>query len=316
MTMKEIGGYLELEHCSGEEYHARLVGVNSGRNALLYILRSRGVKKLHIPAFLCDSVSRLCLREGVDFAVYGIGRDFLPRFDGVLGEGEWLYVVNYYGQLSDAYLLELQARYGRIIVDHVQDFFRGPLPGIDAVYSCRKFFGVPDGGYAACDAVLPLEEDSSRDRMGHLLGRFEVSGSAYYADFQKNDERFYDLPLRAMSPLSRNILRSVDYKAVRQRRNDNYAVLAAALDGRNPLRLTAPDGPYCYPFYCENGMALKRALAQRKIYVPTLWPDVTAEAGSVEKDYAENILPLPVDQRYDAHDMQRMLDALFELTTG
>ena len=43
---------------------------------------------------------------------------------------------------------------------------------------------------------------------------------------------------------------------------------------------------------------------------------LAAEAGSVEKDYAENILPLPVDQRYDAHDMQRILDALFELTTG
>ena len=165
MMMKEIGGYLELEHCSGEEYHAQLVGVNSGRNALLYILRARGVKKLHIPRFLCDSVSRLCQREGVDFAVYGIGRDFLPRFDGVLDEGEWLYVVNYYGQLSDAYLLELQARYGRIIVDHVQDFFHRPLPGMDAVYSCRKFFGVPDGGYVACDAALPLEEDSSRERM-------------------------------------------------------------------------------------------------------------------------------------------------------
>lgn len=316
MMSKEIGGYPELEHFSGREYHADLTGVNSGRNALLYILRARGVKKLHIPRFLCDSVARLCLRESVDFAVYGIGRDFLPQFDGVLGEGEWLYVVNYYGQLSDGYLRELQARYGRIIVDHVQDFFRRPLPGVDTVYSCRKFFGVPDGGYAACDVPLALEEDGSRERMSHLLGRFEVSGSAYYAEFRQNDELFYDLPLRAMSPITRNILRAVDYEAVRQRRSDNYAVLAAALDKRNPLRLTAPDGPYCYPFCCENGMALKRALAQRKIYVPTLWPDVAAEEGSVEKDYAENILPLPVDQRYDAEDMQRIVDALFDLTTG
>ena len=316
MMSKEIGGYLELEHFSGEEYHADLTGVNSGRNALLYILKARNIKKLHIPRFLCDSVARLCQRESVPFGTYGIGRDFLPRFGGVLGEGEWLYIVNYYGQLSDACLLALKERYGRIIVDHVQDFFRCPLPGVDCVYSCRKFFGVPDGGYAACDFPLALEEDGSRERMAHLLGRFEVSGSAYYADFRQNDELFYDLPLRAMSPITRNILRSVDYDAVRQRRSDNYAVLAAALDERNPLHLTMPDGPYCYPFYCANGLALKRALAQRKIYVPTLWPDVAAEEGSVEKDYAENILPLPVDQRYDAEDMQRIVDALFDLTTG
>lgn len=308
--MKEIGGYLGLEQFSGREYHADLAAVNSGRNALLYILKARDVKKLYIPAFLCDSVARLCQREGIAWESYGIGRDFLPRFDRELQQGEWLYVVNYYGQLSDAYLLELQARYGRIIVDHVQDFFRRPLPGVDCVYSCRKFFGVPDGGYAACDVSLSLEEDNSRDRMRHILGRYEVSGSAYYADFQKNDELFYDLPLRAMSPVTRNLLRAVDYDEVTRRRNANYAVLAAALDGRNPLHLTAPDGPYCYPFYCENGMAVKRALAQQKIYVPTLWPDVAAEAGSIEKDYAENILPLPVDQRYGEEEMKQIVRRL------
>ena len=42
-------------------------------------------------------------------------------------------------------------------------------------------------------------------------------------------------------------------------------------------------------------MAVKRSLAKKKIYVPTLWPDVDAPAGNIEKDYAENILPLPDD---------------------
>ena len=313
--MKEIGGYLGLEQFSGREYHADLAAVNSGRNALLYILKARGAKKLDIPAFLCDSVRELCRREKIAFAEYGVGRDFLPRFDRELDEDEWLYVVNYYGQLSDAYLQQLKDRFGRLIVDNVQDFFRRPLSGVDTVYSCRKFFGVPDGGYAACDAALPLEQDSSRGRMRHILGRYEVSGSAFYADFQENDELFYDLPLRAMSPITRNLLRAVDYDEVKRRRNANYAILAAALDERNPLTLTVPDGPYCYPFYCENGMAVKRALAQQKIYVPTLWPNVTAEDGDVEYDYAENILPLPVDQRYGEEEMLRILQALTQLTT-
>lgn len=309
--MREIGGYLELEHFSGREYHRGLTAVNSGRNALLFILRARGVKKLHIPAYLCDSVALLCRREGIPFETYPIGRDFLPRFDRDLPQDEWLYVVNYYGQLSDTVLLALHSRFGRIIADHVQDFFRRPLPQVDTVYSCRKFFGVPDGGYAACRAAeLPMDEDSSRERMVHLLGRFEVSGSAYYADFQQNDELFEVLPLRAMSPITRNILRAVDYDGVRRRRNENYAVLAAALGGKNRLALTAPDGPYCYPFYCENAPALRRALAQQKIYIPTLWPNVTAEDGDVEYDYAQNILPLPVDQRYGEEDMEYIVRRL------
>jgi len=308
--VREIGGYLGLEAFSGREYHEDAAAVNSGRNALLYVLKVRGYRKIYIPRFLCDSVRALCLREGVAFEEYAVGRDFRPCFAGMPGPGEAVYIVNYYGQISDRELLDMQRHWGRVIVDNVQDFFRRPLTGVDTVYSCRKFFGVPDGGYAACEGKLPLEKDASRDRMRHILGRYEVTGSAFYADFQKNDEIFYDLPLRAMSPVTRNILRGVNYDAVRQKRNENYAVLAAALDRKNPLRLTAPDGPYCYPFYCENGMALKKKLAQEKIYVSTLWPDVDSPAGSVEKDYAENILPLPVDQRYGREDMERIVNEL------
>ena len=307
---KEIGGYLGLEQACGREFYEDLQAVNSGRNALLYILKAYDVKKLHIPRFLCDSVSELCRRENIPFATYGIDRNFAPLFEGELGEGEWLYLVNYYGQLTAEQVLAWKKRYERVILDNIQAFFCCPITGIPTVYSCRKFFGVPDGGYAACEAVLPLERDSSRDRMTHILGRFEESGSAYYAAFQRNDEIFYDLPLRKMSPITRNILRSVDYEAVRQKRNANYAVLEAALGEKNPLPITASDGPYCYPFYCENGMEVKRALAKKKIYVPTLWPEVTEQGSALERDYAKNILPLPVDQRYDPEDMKRIVEEL------
>lgn len=306
--MKEIGGYLGLEVFSGRAYYEDLVAVNSGRNGLLYLLKARKIQKLYIPAFLCNSVSCLCRRERYDYEEYPVGADFLPRFSGHLGEGEWLYVVNYYGQISDDQLRAIKEQYGNVIVDNVQAFFQKPVPGIDTVYSCRKFFGVPDGGYVATDAQpLVLQQDSSRDRMKHILGRFEETGSAFYRDFRENDERFYDLPLQKMSPLTQNLLRAVDYDLVRRKRNENYAVLAEALDGKNPLALKTPDGPYCYPFYCENGMEMKSRLAQKKIYVPTLWPNVCQYGSAMEKDYAQNILPLPCDQRYSPEDMLRMI---------
>ena len=308
--MKEIGGYFELERFSGREYHEGLLGVNNGRNALLYLLKARKIKRLYIPRFLCDSVSNLCTAYGFEFRYYAIGKDFLPVFSEKLNPGEYLYVVNFYGQISNETVLQLKQTYGNIIFDNIHAFYQRSVPGVDTIYSCRKFFGVPDGGYVACDVVLPLEQDGSRDRMRHILGRYEVSGSAFYAAFQENDELFYDLPLRAMSPITRNLLRAVDYDEVKRRRNANYAILAAALDERNPLALTVPDGPYCYPFYCEDGMAVKRALAQEKIYVPTLWPTLAQNASETEKDYAENILPLPVDQRYGEEEMKQIVRRL------
>lgn len=310
--MKEIGGYFGLEQFQREEYHSGLVGVNNGRSALLYILKARNISRLYLPYFLCDSVSNMCRRNGYDISFYSIGADFLPVFDKTLTDREYLYVVNYYGQIAHTQILELKARYGNIIVDNVQAFFQRPVPGIDTVYSCRKFFGVPDGGYVATDADLneTLEKDVSKDRMVHILGRFEGTASEYHSYFKENDHSFLEMPLRSMSELTRNLLRGIDYDQVRQRRNANFAVLDSMLGTQNRLRLIAPDGPYCYPFYCENGMEIKKILAAQKIYVPTLWPNVLDMNGTLEKDYAENILPLPCDQRYGSLEMRRIMEAI------
>jgi len=312
--MKEIGGYFGLETFTGREYHEGLLALNNGRNGLLYLLKARNIKKLYLPWFLCDSVSNLCDRYGYSYEYYSIGRDFLPEFHKELQADEHLYVVNFYGQLSNETAFGLKKCYGNIIFDNIHAFFQRPAEGIDTIYSCRKFFGVPDGGYLATDAVLgeALPTDISRERMKHILGRFEGSASDYYGDFKANDHSFGELELRSMSALTHNLLRAVDYEAVRRRRNENYALLDAALGKHNSLPLTAPDGPYAYPFYCPNGMEIKKMLAQKGIFVATLWPNVLGKENCLEKDLAENILPLPCDQRYDAEDMNRIIREVAE----
>ena len=309
--MKEIGGYFGLEDLIHREYYPDLIAVNNARNALLYILKARAVRKLYIPYYLCDSVSRLCGREGFPYAYYAVGKDFLPEFDIPLGEGEYLYIVNYFGQVSNDQAAALKAKHRQVIFDNVQAFFQRPVEGMDTVYSCRKFFGVPDGGYAATSARLsdPLPTDVSMDRMKHVLGRYEGAASAYYQDFARNDESFYDIELRQMSRLTHNILGAVDYDAVKTKREQNFCFLHERLKARNPLKLTMPAGPYAYPFYCENGMKVKRALAEKRIYVATLWPDAV-QFGGLAKEYSENILPLPCDQRYQENDMSMMMEVL------
>ncbi|MBQ8830407.1 MAG: hypothetical protein IJ017_02265 [Oscillospiraceae bacterium] len=308
MITKEIGGYFGLEEFYGREYHDGLIAVNNGRNALLYILKAKKIKKIYLPYFLCDSVRQMCEREGYSYGLYNISSDFMPLFDGKLDADEYLYVVNYYGQISNEQICTLKRKYKNIIFDNVQAFFQKPVSGIDTVYSCRKFFGVPDGGYLATDVLLDEEMalDVSKDRMKHILGRFEGAASDYYADFKENDSSFNNCTLRKMSVLTQNILKAVDYESVRRKRNENFAMLEKHLGEYNGLRFTTPDGPYCYPFYCKNGMRIKKALAAQKIYVATLWPNVLELSGTLEKDYAENILPLPCDQRYDAEDMERI----------
>jgi len=306
--MKEIGGYFGLEQFVSNEYYKDLIPLNSGRNALLYLLKARNIKKLYIPYYLCNSVSDMCIRNGYKFEWYKIDTEFMPIFNKTLDEDECLYVVNYYGQLTKRKVLELKHRFAQIILDNTQAFFQKPLDGIDTIYSCRKFFGVPDGGYLSTNKRLgeELEIDISRDRMTHILGRYEGVASDYYSHFQNNDASFKSEPLKHMSKLTHNILGAIDYDRVRRIRNENYAYLESELSGQNKLTLTTPDGAFAYPFYMENGIEIRKALAQKKIYISTLWPNVLNDMlkDSVEHDYAANILPLPCDQRYSIDDMK------------
>ncbi|MEE0060160.1 MAG: hypothetical protein UE295_04960, partial [Acutalibacteraceae bacterium] len=294
--MKEIGGYFGLEQLVQNEYYNNLIALNTARNALLYTLKSKNIKKIYLPYFLCDSVSHMCDVNHYEYEYYYIDNKFLPRFEKQLKENEYLYIVNYYGQLDNNVIQALIIKHKNIIVDNVQAFFQPPIAGIDTIYSCRKFFGVPDGAYLSTNQFLPeeLEIDISSDRMTHLFGRFESNNaSKYYSHFQQSDESFEKLHLKKMSLITKNLLGAIDYSKVKLQRDNNFILLDKYLSDKNPLKLNTPAGPYAYPFYCEDGLSIKKKLAENKIYIPTLWPNTINSKDSIAEDFAKNILPLP-----------------------
>ncbi|MBR0256583.1 MAG: hypothetical protein IJQ58_02490 [Synergistaceae bacterium] len=305
--MREIGGYLGFEELIHREYYPQLTALNTARSAMLYIMKARGVKKIYIPYYLCGSVARVLEREGYAYEYYHVGEDFMPAFNGTIHEGECLYVVNYYGRITDDKAVMLKAEYGNIMLDNVQAFFQRPQNGIDTVYSCRKFFGVPDGAYAATEAEYPHEipQDVSAGRMKHILGRCEGrSASEYYGDFKRSDESYASAPVMKMSWLTHNLLGAIDYERAKMKREENYMTLHNILGGSNKLPEFFPEGSFAYPYYCPDGISVRKRLAAKKIFVATLWPFCVDCGDSVAEDYAANILPLPCDQRYSVEDMR------------
>ncbi|EEH96857.1 hypothetical protein CSBG_00483 [Clostridium sp. 7_2_43FAA] len=316
--MKEIGGYFSLEELVSNEYYKDLIALNSGRNALLYLIKAKDIKKLYIPFYLCDSISDLLKLHNIKFEKYRIDSNFMPLFDNKLNKDEYIYIVNYYGQLNDNEVIKLRDKFDKIILDNAQSFFYRPIKGIDTIYTCRKFFGVPDGAYLFTEVILneKLEVDLSKDRMTHILGRYEDVAWKYYSDFHKNEEIFVNEPIKYMSKLTRNILGAIDYTKVCKIRDENYAYLESKLYKYNKKKFQKPIGPFVYPFYVKkNGKYIREELAKRKIYVPTLWPNVLNDIyeESIEYDYAYNILPLPCDQRYSNEEMQFIVDQLIDI---
>ena len=145
--MKEYGGYIEFETFHGKMLHDNAVALNCGRGALEYICEAKKIRKLYLPHFLCSSVPNLCNKIGVGYSYYSINERFEPVFNLTLGEDEWIYIVNFYGQLNNDYLIALKRKYDRIIVDNAQSYFQMPAEGVDTLYTCRKYFGVADGAF-------------------------------------------------------------------------------------------------------------------------------------------------------------------------
>lgn len=309
--MREIGGYFQLDQLIFKPYYENIFELNTGRNALLYLIKAKKIRKMFLPYFLCNSVSDMLNRHKMDYEYYNIGKDLLPVFEKELKSANYLYIVNYYGQMTDDVIWEFKSKYKNIILDNTQSFFQKPMPGVDTIYSCRKYFGLPDGAYLSTNTILAekLEEDESGSRMKHILGRFEGQASDFYNEFKKNDEAFKETPIKSMSKLTRNILGAIDYEKVIETRNRNFKYLHDCLGSSNILEIRSPYGPFAYPYYVENGVEIRKKLAEKKIYIPTLWPNVLKENNedSIEYDYAANILPLPCDQRYGLDDMDKIV---------
>lgn len=311
--MKEIGGYLELEKFNGPLLHEGAVALNCGRNCLAYLIRANRIKKLYLPYFCCDSVIRPCRENNVELGFYHIDKNFRPMFDKNLGSGEWMYIVNLYGQIGNDEVLEWKRKYRNVIFDNAQAYFQMPAENVDTLYTCRKFFGVTDGAFLYTEAKLEqeFEIDVSYDRMEFLLGRFERTASEFYPLYVANNQLFKDQPIKQMSLLTRNLLRGVDYDRAKDQRTRNFEYLHKHLGAENQLDLRVAEGAFAYPLLIENGYAVRKRLALEKIYIPTLWPNVLEQPeDSLEYRYAKDILPIPCDQRYGEEDMEYICEMI------
>lgn len=310
--MKEYGGYLEFEKFDGREYHSDCLALNTGRNCLRYLIRKRTIKRMAVPYYICDSVTDVCREEGVEIIHYPINAVFQPLLSADMNE-EFVYIVNYYGQLDNTFLEELHKKYPKTIIDNAQAFFQQPISDVDTIYTCRKFFGVPDGAYlyTGIEKEDNLPRQYSYDRLKYLMGRCEKTASEFYNGFLQNEEYLSQQEIRQMSRAAENILCAVDYDKIKQTREENYQILERGLSGLNELKIHMGVGPYMYPLLLNNGGIVRKKLQEYKLYIPCLWPSVSESRDyQLEADYAQNILPIPCDQRYLPGDMEDIINII------
>ncbi|MDQ4121029.1 MAG: hypothetical protein M3209_06250 [Acidobacteriota bacterium] len=313
--MKSIGGYFELELRKGTEYHPDAIKLNSGRNAFRYVLEAKKYKKVYLPFYSCDVLLEPIVKLNLQFEYYSVNRDFEAEFDLLKIDSDNCFLYTNYFGLKDDYIKSLASVCKNLIVDNAQAFFAMPVDNIDTFYSPRKFFGVPDGGYLYTNKLNGREfsKDVSFDRAGHLLIRSDLTAEDGYSVFLENEKRFSEGDIQLMSSLTENILKSIDYERIESIRRENFLFLHENLKNLNQINFKTNQNqvPLCYPFYSVDS-GLRKRLIESRIYTAQYWANVLEDApsGSVEYDYAKNLIHLPIDQRVTAEDLDRIIEII------
>ena len=318
--IKAIGGYFELadKDCECGRMPVDGIAFNTCRNALEYIIQQLSdVKRIFVPCYTCEAVIEPLKRLHVEYEFYHINEQFEIAENFEIGEGDYLIANNYFG-IKDAYIAELAKKYGdKLIVDNAQALFAPVLPNIKAIYSSRKYVGVADGGFAVgvpMSQMSDYAEDDSLEHDSHLYIRKEKGPEAGFKDYQANECKLDNQPIRRMSPQTKETLSQIDYDSVIEKRRQNYKFLSNVIGEKNLLQLPSMDSfvcPMVYPFMTDDE-SLRGRLIQNKVFVARYWPNVLEWCDIDELEYklATQIIPLPIDQRYGVEDMIRIVDII------
>ena len=314
----EIGGYFGLELRKNDFFlHSDGILLNSGKNALRYIVESiNDISHIWIPYYTCDIILKLIKELDIPHSFYSINEKLEISKDIFLSKGDYLLFTNYYG-IEDSYIKDLFQKYrDQLIVDNAQAWYAKTLIGCKTFYSPRKYVGVPDGGIAFVNERIRidrLEQDISYDRCKHLLKRYDLSANLGYMDFKQNDIDLSSAPMLRMSKLTYQILSSIDFRVIKNRRISNFELMHNALGRKNQLLIPEMNYscPMVYPFLSQNN-SLKQHLINHKIYVATYWPNVLEKCDKKSFDYrlADNLVAIPIDQRYGEEDMEYMINLI------
>lgn len=318
MVKNSIGGYFELMLDANDNVmHYDSKKFQSARSAFYALINCLKPRKIWMPRYICDSMLLPLLKSGVEISYYSLNIDFSIKENITLFERDYIFYVNYFG-VCDSIFSKLKLSYGndKLIYDCSQAFFCNNSEGVSTIYSPRKFFPVSDGGYlkTSLNVATPETTDMlSPSRFTHLLLRADQGSEAGYNSFLDAEESLNDIIPKKMSLLTKKLLNSFDYKKIQISRNRNFMTLHDSLKENNMLVLSdSYNAPLVYPFFIENAQFLRDKLIRSNIYPATYWKDVLKRVStdSFEFSLVQNLLPLPIDQRYCEEDMNYILEIL------
>jgi len=325
-TPPEIGGYFGFDLPCHPELYPDAIRFQSGRAAIRAVIEGASIRKMLLPAYVCDSVIKAVADAGAAAEFYALDEALYPKdLPHPLPEHSAVLYVDYFGLCRNNVRRLLGENPGNsLIIDNSQALFAPHEDVLATIYSPRKFAGVPDGGLLttapSLNVAVPEEEDrASLERMRSLLLRMAYCAREGYADFQQIAVSLKDTTPLRMSRLTRRLMQSIAWEQVGKKRRENFRAIAQKLDAINDTQWTLgeQDVPMCYPLTLRGCAAkqIRDELLARNIFVPVYWQDALprVSAGTVEATLLYNTFFLPIDQRMERAQVESLGDLVLQL---
>lgn len=313
----KIGGYFGLEKTlsTEDEKYDHLCRLVNGRSALYCYLKKKKPHNALLPFYCCDSLLEPFVKLKIKIKYYNIDEFFMPEN---INSDSFMLIINYFGILEKNILDYISINQKKdIIIDNTQGFYSN-FENVAYFNSARKFFGVPEGSYLhSPDCEIPkMLKRSNNPSWQFLHERNKGNIQKGFLLYKKSEAKQPCAPIN-MSERTRSVLAKIDHRQVIFRRFRNFRLLHEHLGGYNQLKikLESKCAPMCYPFLPPRPIMFSK-LYEKNIFFPQFWPEVITRkttSFNLEKKLALNMMPLPVDQRYDEYEMNKIIKEIKNL---
>lgn len=297
----------------------------NARSALYNLLECTHAKKLHLPGYSCPSLAAAAQAAQVEHSFYPLTDDLEPELS-YLGEalspGDHVLFVDFFGRSPCSDFLEFLNESIEItwIEDRAQALWPSEQTYADwVIYSPRKLFGVPDGGflYSSKHSIeiygsnrSVYDWDSLLERYTPRIGRYETVGTLQeveWHDSYSSSEQSHDVNTGASARITKALLSRIPIQASILKRQENANTLLTELADWHAFEEPS-QAPFCVVINVEDASQARSSLIQEAIFLPDFWPGLQMsdrEFANVHR-FRDSHLFLPCDHRYSKSDMERL----------
>jgi len=330
-----------------EKYGREITYLRNGREALLYASCNCKPGKEAIilcPAYSCWSMTAPFEFSGWTIIYYRLNEDLTIDEDYLKmllrgSKADAILTMNFYGSAStDAAIAIVKEFNEKITV--IEDFSHCTFcldqiinDQVDYyVSSIRKSIGVCDGAIILSKKptnkayIGSAAPDFGQLRLGaqKQKGRYAFTKSVgdkdiFLLELRHGEEMIDNLDgVHPISEVSLKQIESANGAEIAFARRENMKHLWGLLNGKVKmipgLDRSFKGAPFSLPILIENRDAVQKRLAQKGVYAPVLWPanEQARKVCKVSAYVADQMLSLPIDQRYNYDDIEDIAKIVLE----